>query len=125
MLEKLVKNKKVVIIFIFVLLIVIGVVIAVLSKNDSKESFESGKSNVSIEAEQNKDAVKQNDEDGLEDVDEDGGLEPVKEDVGKTENRTDASGSWESDGNGKMDEGSTNEDEDDIIEDEQTWGEVF
>lgn len=142
MLEKLVKNKKLVILFILILFVVIGVFIAILSKNDSKESLESGKPNVSIGTEQDKDAVKENDEN-------EGGLEDKKEVNEKTENKTNASGSWETTEEEKPNSGSTNSNQNnsnkndgsqeddnqddsnekdnnkDVIEDDKTWGEVF
>lgn len=142
MLEKLVKNKKLVILFILILFVVIGVFIAILSKNDSKESLESGKPNVSIGTEEDKDAVKENDEN-------EGGLEDKKEVNEKTENKTNASGSWETTEEGNTNSGSTNntqnnsnqnddskednnqehsnekDNDKDVIEDDKTWGEVF
>lgn len=145
--EKLLKNKKVLILSIIILLVVAGLIIGMFLNKGSKESSESGKSNVNIGTEQNNDTVKENDED-------EGGLEDMEEVDESTEDKTDASGSWETTGDNKPNDNSTNstdqnnsnqndsnqddnnendnngdkdsdESGEDIIEDDKTWGEVF
>ena len=126
MLEKILKNKKILILLIFILLAVAGLIIGMFLSKGSKES---GKSHVNNEEEQNQETVKEKDEDENESILED--LEEVDE---STEDKTKVPNSWNSTGdnqpsdnnqNDNNDGKETDESEEDIIGDDKIWGEVF
>ena len=92
-LQQLIINKKAIIIALAVFVLMCTVIGIVVTRDKSS------KSNTDISTEQSEDDedVLLNDSDkNTKEDDSEGALESVKDDTGATENRTDASGSWES-----------------------------
>ena len=140
MFKRLIEDKKVLSIVIIVLLVIAFVVIGIVVSNNSNDS---GKPNVDIETEGKNEDVKQEDEETYDGT----GLTEKKEDDGTTENRTDASGSWEehaetsdnkSDDNNQINDSDDKTDdssqqntenvsgEDTLIDaDKKTWGDIY
>lgn len=139
MTKRLLKNKKVLIIVLAIALVIFGIVVAMLFSKDSRKADEK-KPNVGIE--QNADDEEYAGE----------GLQIQEEDDGMSEDRSDASGSWEDDtSNDNSDSQSGNESEsgekveeeaddgnednsnhgeeenpnEDTLIDDKVWGDIF
>ena len=111
MINRLFKNKKVLLIVLVIALVIVGIVVAMLFSKDSKKT-DGKKPNAGIE--QNADDEEYNGE----------GLQIQEDDDGVTEDRSDASGSWEDDtSNDNSDSQSGNESESgDKVEEETDDG---
>ena len=127
MLEKLKKNRIVVIIAVILLLIILGVVIWIVGGNDGKEP---GKSGINIETEKDKN------DDVKEEVPDGEGLQVLEDDKTTTEESIDGAGSWEGTTDNKTEkdnEAGKNDNADsdhksegdikgnDILEDDKSW----
>ena len=130
MFKRFIEDKKVLSIIIIVLLVIALVVIGIVVNNNSNDS---GKPNVDIETEGKNEDAKQEDEEAYDGS----GLIEKKEDDGTTENRTNATGSWEEhtetsdDSDNEADDSSQQNTEnvsgeDTLIDaDKKTWGDIY
>lgn len=138
MLNKLLSNKKIVFITIALLLAVcVGVVIIMTSG-----SKETGGKDTNIKTEQSKGEVdSQDDKKGTDSSDNDdgAGLQVLEPSEAIPENSSDASGSWDNTSDSGTQSGNTNKtdnesdkkddeesaEDEDILEDDITWGDIY
>lgn len=128
-LQQLITNKKAIIIALAVFVLMCTVIGIVVTRDKSS------KSNTDISTEQSEDDedVLLNDSDkNTKEDDSEGALESVKDDTGATENRTDASGSWEStessdnkDDKKQEDVKPEEEQKQDILESDIIYGDIY
>lgn len=128
-LQQLITNKKAIIIALAVFVLMCTVIGIVVTRDKSS------KSNTDISTEQSEDDedVLLNDSDrNTKEDDSEGALESVKDDTGATENRTDASGSWEStessdnkDDKKQEDVKPEEEQKQDILEGDIIYGDIY